>query len=220
MKWKRIVTGVVAVAAFVVTAFAVSASDSTLALANSAVGRTLPPLTAPLTVNKPTISLGTGQTAAVLVTASGQALYFNDQDTAFAAACTGTCAAVWQPLVAPANKTVSLGPGVLGTIATIQRPNGSAQITYDGRPLYTYSVDAIGHVTGDGLIDAYVGRAYSWHAVTASGQPLTSPSAPPSAGAPAPSGPPSAPPTPAAPAPSSPTPTPNPVPAPNPTIIA
>jgi predicted lipoprotein with Yx(FWY)xxD motif len=217
MKWKRMVTGVVAVAAVVVTAFAVSASDSTLAMANSTIGPKLPPLPAPPTTPPPFISIGSGQAAGILVTADGQVLYFNDQDTPFAAACVSTCAEVWRPLTVPASKTVSLGPGVDGIVSTIQRPNGRVQVTYAGHPLYTYSVDAIGHVTGNGLIDAYGGRAYSWHAVTAGGQPLTSPSAAPVPSAPTPSGPPFTLPSPGPPAPS---PTPTPTPAPNPTVQA
>jgi predicted lipoprotein with Yx(FWY)xxD motif len=231
MKWKRTATGVVAVAALAVTAVAVSASDSTLAMANSTIGPKLPPPSGPLTRSapRPFLSTGTGSTTGVLVTASGQALYFNDQDTLVTSACVATCAQVWRPLLTPAHGAMSVGPDVTGALSTIRRPDGTSQVTYDGHALYTYTVDAIGHATGNGLIDSYDGRAYSWHAIAASGAAL--PSAPPSvptlptpglSGTPVIPGP-SGIPTPGQPTPGQPTPgqpTPTPTPALNPTVRA
>jgi predicted lipoprotein with Yx(FWY)xxD motif len=189
MTWKRIATGIVAVAALAATAFAVSASDSTLAMANSTIGPKLPPLPSPL-APKPFLATGTGQAAGVLVTAAGQAVYFNDQDTLTAIACVSTCAKVWRPVIAPAGGQMSVGPDVTLALTTAHRPDGTLQALYNGHPLYTYAVDAVGHVTGDGLIDSYNGRAYSWHAATATGLPLPSaapsPSGPPTTGLPTP----------------------------------
>lgn len=184
MMVKRAATGVVAVAALVGTAIGVGGS----APANADLGPK-PPLrsTAPV-APRPFISIGTGPAIDILVTAAGQALYYNDQDTVAATACAGACAVVWRPLLAPGSAPMSAGPGLAGQLSTMKRADGSTQVTYNGRALYTYTVDAVGHVTGDRIIDTFVGRAYSWHAATATGQPL--PSAlpvPPSPGA---SGPP------------------------------
>ena len=44
------------------------------------------------------------------------------------------------------------GPGVTGTIGTIQRSDGTLQATYDGHPLYTYvGDDSPGQATGNNL---------------------------------------------------------------------
>jgi predicted lipoprotein with Yx(FWY)xxD motif len=222
MKWKRTATIAVAVIALAATALAVSASDATLAMANSTVGPKLPPLTTPLTPPKPFLSTGSGQTAGVLVTARGQAVYFNDQDTPVTPACVSTCAKVWHPLVAPADGPMSVGPDVIGAVATTRRPDGTTQVTYGGHALYTYTVDAVGHLTGNGLIDSYDGRAFSWHAVTPTGEALPSaaPSLPtsgfPTPGLPTPGLPTPGLPTPGLPTPGLPTPSVSPSPTPTP----
>jgi predicted lipoprotein with Yx(FWY)xxD motif len=224
MTWKRTATGVLAAAALAATAFAVSASDSTVAAANSAVGRAPSP---PPTVSappRPFLSSGTGPTAGVLVSASGQALYFNDQDTPTSTACVAACAIVWHPLPAPADSTMSVGPDVTGLLSTKRRPDGTMQVTYEGHALYTYTVDAAGNLTGNGLIDSYNGRAFSWHAAAATGAPLPDASSSPSTlPTPFPSGGPGTPSAPSGPGtitpPATPTPTPTPAPAPTPRTV-
>jgi hypothetical protein len=42
------------------------------------------------------------------------------------------------------------------------------QVTYNGKPLYTFSQDQPGQVTGDGFQDAFNGQQFTWHVVTAS----------------------------------------------------
>ena len=73
----------------------------------------------------------------VLTDAKGFTLYWFAPDTANRSACTGTCAAYWPPVRGPATA----GPGVTGRLATIKRPDGSIQATYDGHPLYAYVGD-------------------------------------------------------------------------------
>ncbi|HEX3189912.1 MAG TPA: hypothetical protein VHS30_09005 [Streptosporangiaceae bacterium] len=44
------------------------------------------------------------------------------------------------------------GPSVTGRLGTITRPDDSAQVTYDGHPLYTYIADtAPGQAHGNNL---------------------------------------------------------------------
>jgi len=178
MTWKRTVTGIAAVVALAATAFVVSASDPTPSGANVYLGPSLPPLPSGPVTPKPFIDIGSGPTSGVLVLASGQALYFNDQDVATAIACVGACAEVWHPLTRPSSLPLTLGPAVIGVMSTVQRPDGTTQVTYNGHPLYTFTVDSAGHLTGDGTLDSFAGKAFSWHAATASGQPLNPTPAP------------------------------------------
>jgi predicted lipoprotein with Yx(FWY)xxD motif len=94
-----------------------------------------------------TVLLST-KNAAVLTDAHGMTLYTYDKDSAGAttSACTGTCATAWPPLTTSGTPTA--GPGVTGTLATIQ----GGQVTWDGHPLYRWMGDkAPGDVTGDGI---------------------------------------------------------------------
>ena len=58
------------------------------------------------------------------------------------------------------------GPGVTGRLATITRPGGTVQATYDGHPLYTYIADtAPGQANGNNLNL----NGGLWHEVPVSG---------------------------------------------------
>jgi len=69
-------------------------------------------------------------------------------DTPARSNCNGSCAGYWPPVTGhPAA-----GPGVNGRIGTIKRPDGSAQATYNGHPLYTYIGDsAPGQARGNNI---------------------------------------------------------------------
>jgi predicted lipoprotein with Yx(FWY)xxD motif len=112
---------------------------------------------------------------AVLVDASGKALYTPDQDTARHVRCTGGCVAFWQPLEPGAGKPTALHGGP--ALAVIRRPDGTRQVTAAGRPLYTFSQDSAGAVTGDGFMDKFGGRSFLWHVVHA-GKGVTATSTP------------------------------------------
>jgi predicted lipoprotein with Yx(FWY)xxD motif len=56
----------------------------------------------------------------------------------------------------------SAGPGVTGTIGTIDRTDGSTQATYDGHPLYTYIGDSAPGQDGGNNINLNGGL---WHDV-------------------------------------------------------
>lgn len=88
-------------------------------------------------------SLGT-----ILVDATGFTLYHNTQDTATKSTCTGSCAAIWPPLLLPSGVSAPSGVAGLGTLHT----SAGTQITYHGMPLYTYSADSsAGQTSGNGI---------------------------------------------------------------------
>lgn len=87
----------------------------------------------------------------ILETPSGQVLYALTADTATHDACSGACLAIWPPLTV--KKTPVAGSGVSASmLSTLKLSDGSLQVVYDGRPLYTFSGDsAAGQTKGEGL---------------------------------------------------------------------
>jgi predicted lipoprotein with Yx(FWY)xxD motif len=84
----------------------------------------------------------------VLTNAKGFTLYSFAPDTPATSKCYGSCAAYWPPVTG----TAAASPGVPGRIGTIERTDGSEQLTYNGHPLYTYIGDsAPGQARGNNL---------------------------------------------------------------------
>lgn len=106
-----------------------------------------------------TVSSDNGQ----LVDAQGAPLYSSDQEKSGTVMCTGGCTQIWLPLAAKGQPTA--GDGVSGKLGTVKRPDGSRQVTLDGRPLYRFAEDgSSGKATGDGVKDSFGGRQFTWHA--------------------------------------------------------
>ena len=83
----------------------------------------------------------------VLASLKGRTLYSLSVEKHGKFICTGTCTATWHPLLVPAA-TKPKGPVALGTV---KRPEGKTQVTYKGRPLYTFAGDSKpGDVNGEG----------------------------------------------------------------------
>jgi predicted lipoprotein with Yx(FWY)xxD motif len=100
-----------------------------------------------------------GQT---LVDAEGRTLYAFTKDKGGKSSCYGDCGATWPALTVQGSP--SAGDGVEASLlATTDRKDGSAQVTYKGMPLYHFSGDQQpGDTNGQG-----VGGV--WFAVTPDG---------------------------------------------------
>jgi predicted lipoprotein with Yx(FWY)xxD motif len=106
-----------------------------------------------------TVALSDG----VLVDSQGAALYTSNMEVNGDVFCTGPCARIWLPLTARKPTAAS---DVEGTVGVVTRPDGSRQVTYDGRPVYRFAQDGgPGDVTGDGLTDRFEGRSFTWDVV-------------------------------------------------------
>lgn len=116
-----------------------------------------------------TVSDASGRS--VLVTSDGRALYFSDKEKGQVLCSSGACQAIWTPLTVAARNDITAPPPLARRIGTVDRPDGSTQVTLGGRPLYTFSFDhAAGEVNGDGLKDSFDGTDFIWHVATPSGQ--------------------------------------------------
>jgi predicted lipoprotein with Yx(FWY)xxD motif len=106
------------------------------------------PAPAPVGVSVTTVATPLGRT---LVDGDGRTLYLFEADHGGTSACTGSCDTVWPPLRARGG-VHALGGVSAALLGTIQRSDGSTQVSYNGHPLYYYAGDAKpGDTTGQGL---------------------------------------------------------------------
>jgi predicted lipoprotein with Yx(FWY)xxD motif len=105
------------------------------------------------------------QLGPILTDSQGNTVYVFAKDSKGVSNCNGACASVWPPVTTSGKPKP--GSGVLASkLDTTERSDGSIQVTYGGRPLYTYTGDSSpGDVTGNGL-DLYGAR---WYAVQPNG---------------------------------------------------
>jgi predicted lipoprotein with Yx(FWY)xxD motif len=87
----------------------------------------------------------------------GKTLYIFKKDTKDnESTCTGQCAENWPPFVLDEGEQAEAGDGVTGTIATFDRPDGTKQVSYKGKPLYYFKNDAkAGDINGQGIGDVW-----------------------------------------------------------------
>jgi predicted lipoprotein with Yx(FWY)xxD motif len=109
----------------------------------------------------------------VLVDQSGKALYTPNQEASGKIVCDGSCTAFWKPLQAGGGK-----PTGAGKLGVIKRPDGTMQVTSNGKPLYTFSEDSPGKATGNGFSDDFGGHHFIWHVVTSGGKASSGAQAP------------------------------------------
>ena len=87
----------------------------------------------------------------ILVDSSGRSLYLFEKDKGDKSSCSSACASAWPPVTTTAKPTTATGVSA-AMLGTTKRADGTAEVTYNGHPLYTYAGDAApGDTTGEGL---------------------------------------------------------------------
>ena len=122
------------------------------------------------TANSPTLH------EKVLVNRKGLTLYSLSVEQRGRFICTNqSCLSVWTPLVIPKGTTPT---GALH-LATVRRPDGRTQVSYRGRPVYTFTQDRKpGDVKGNGFKDVGVWRPASPAPSVTAAPPTPSPAYP------------------------------------------
>ena len=91
-------------------------------------------------------SLGT-----ILVNAQGKTLYMFLKDRRNKSACSGQCTTFWPPLITTAKPRAGAGTRA-SLLGTTRRSDGRLQVTYNGHPLYRFSLDLkAGQTKGQGI---------------------------------------------------------------------
>ena len=102
----------------------------------------------------------------VLADGEGMTLYLFTEDSGGTSTCYDDCAAAWPPLTVEDRAAVSGGLDE-GLVGSIERDDGTTQVTYNGHPLYYWANDtAPGDVNGQGVNDV-------WYVVDAEGNAVT-----------------------------------------------
>jgi predicted lipoprotein with Yx(FWY)xxD motif len=115
-----------------------------------------------------TVTATSTQLGTILVDGSGRTLYLFAKDQPNQSACGGACAAAWP--VDQSSGNPKAGGVQASLLGTIQRSDGTTQVTYNRHPLYYYSGDSgPGQQNGQGL-NAFGAR---WYVVAPSGGSVT-----------------------------------------------
>jgi predicted lipoprotein with Yx(FWY)xxD motif len=151
--WTTIGVIVVIVAAVVIYAVAHKSSNTT---SSSAYGTTTQAQTTkPKTQTSASIiqTKTDSKVGSYLADSNGNALYTYGADKTGVSNCTGSCLYNW-PIYDASNAPASLPANV----TVITRSDGSKQYAYKGMPLYTFTSDTSGQVTGDGVENFHVAK--------------------------------------------------------------
>ncbi len=100
-----------------------------------------------------TLEIGqTDELGSFLVGPDGMTLYLYTKDTPGVSNCSGGCLAKWPALLVPAGQQPTAVDGVMGTVGTITRDDGTTQVTYNDMPLYYWVNDVVpGDTTGQNV---------------------------------------------------------------------
>jgi len=168
---KAILAGTVATLVLAGCGSSSSSSSSSSAAASAPAATTTAAASAPAagaTISAATVP-GVGS---VLVNDKGHTLYVFNPDQHAHVTCTGSCAAVWPPLMASSTKPTVSAPLKASLLGTDPDPSGGQVITYNGWPLYTYVGDAAAG-TASGQAENLNGGV--WYAITPAGVVVTKP---------------------------------------------
>jgi predicted lipoprotein with Yx(FWY)xxD motif len=155
-------------AAAVAAAAALAACGSSGTSGNASGGGSSPSSVSASAAAKVGVKTASVNGVTVLTSSKGFTLYSFAPDSSTKSVCNGACATQWPP-VKPATTS-----GVTAPFATITRADGATQLTFHGRPMYTFIGDkSPGQANGNGL-NAFGGL---WYEAPASGSaaPSSSP---------------------------------------------
>jgi len=103
---------------------------------------------------------------------TGRTLYTFQNDPNNISTCTGTCAVIWQPLLAngaqqfnlSAEQSTATAFSTITGLGIVTRPDGLLQWSFSGAPLYRFTGDsAEGDVNGEAQDNVwYVARPFPW----------------------------------------------------------
>ncbi|HWC81834.1 MAG TPA: hypothetical protein VG756_17940 [Pseudonocardiaceae bacterium] len=140
-----------------------SGSAGAATSSSTAAGSSVAPVTASAAGSA--LTAGTNATiGSIVLDGQNRTVYRFDKDTANPAVsnCSGSCAAQWPPVLAPAGSPRLSGVNA-GKVGTVTRADGARQLTINGWPIYEFAGDSgSGDINGEGV-------GGTWFAITPAG---------------------------------------------------
>jgi predicted lipoprotein with Yx(FWY)xxD motif len=166
------VLGLVAVIAALVAGCGGGSSSTSAGASAKSTTTSLPPVAKPPpNAEEGTVFVSLGNAAGlgqVLVDSEGHTLYAFSADGPEESTCEGACEKAWPPLLIAKGEPHPSNGTSATRLGTIERADGSRQVTYAGRPLYTDAADKQpGETNGQG-VSAFGG---TWTTLKGSGAP-------------------------------------------------
>ncbi len=107
-----------------------------------------------------------GDLGKVIVDSKGMTLYDFHKDKGGKSACYGACAKGWPPLLSEGKPQAGEG-AMSAKLGTVERSDGTMQVTYAGHPLYTFVEDKKPGEANGNDVSAF---GAEWYALQPSGQ--------------------------------------------------
>ena len=105
----------------------------------------------------------------MLADSDGRTLYTTEAEKGGKVRCVDACTSFWDPVMASPDDA-DRATGDLGAdLSVLERPDGGQQLTFDGLPLYTFTEESAGQLTGDGFTDDFQGTHFEWQAARTDG---------------------------------------------------
>jgi predicted lipoprotein with Yx(FWY)xxD motif len=102
----------------------------------------------------------------VLTNSQGKTLYTADVEKGGHIMCTGQCTTFWMPADGSAAQAKTAAADLNLNIGVVKRPDGKDQLTLGGKPLYSFTQEGAGKLTGNGFTDDFNGTHFTWSAAT------------------------------------------------------
>jgi predicted lipoprotein with Yx(FWY)xxD motif len=105
----------------------------------------------------------------VLTDSAGKTLYSASVETGGRVHCVGRCTSFWDPVLGSRADAMQAAAKLHAKVGVAKRPDGRQQLTFDGRPVYTFTSEGAGKLQGDGFSDEFQGTHFQWSAARTSG---------------------------------------------------
>ena len=128
-----------------------------------------------------TVAVRSVDNTRVLTDSTGRTLYSADVEKGGRILCTAGCTSFWNPVSASSTQAKSAAANLNLDLGVVKRPGGARQLTFDGKPLYSFTEERPGQLKGNGFVDDFHGTQFTWTAAAAgaastSSMPSNSPS--------------------------------------------